>query len=108
MQASVGLTFNFTSFTLSNFSQSFFLNLTNVNGTNVVPAGMSPGPYSVMCHDSQLRTCTHVICYDLPGHHCALRHGLAMFKGLLAEGLRRKIAARVTCGACWMQGPPMR
>ena len=41
MQASTALTFNFTSFTLANFTQSFFLNITNVNGTNVVPAGMS-------------------------------------------------------------------
>ena len=40
MQASVGLNFNFTAFTLSNFTQSFFLNVTNVNFTGVVPAGM--------------------------------------------------------------------
>ena len=39
VQASTALTFNFTSFTLSNFTQSFFLNITNVNRTSVVPAG---------------------------------------------------------------------
>ena len=40
MQASVGIQYSFTSFTLSNFSQSFALNLTNFNQTGVVPAGL--------------------------------------------------------------------
>ena len=50
MQASTALTFNFTSFTLSNFTQSFFLNITNVNGTNVVPAGMTA--QDILCSTS--------------------------------------------------------
>ena len=39
LQANVGLFFSSTAFTLQNFTSSFFLNVTNVNGTGVPPAG---------------------------------------------------------------------
>ena len=42
LQANVGLFFANTSFTLQNFTQSFLLNVTNVNGTGVRPEGVAP------------------------------------------------------------------
>jgi len=43
MQASTALTAAFTPFTLTNFTQSITVNLTNVNGTNQNPTGgLSP------------------------------------------------------------------